>query len=320
MRMHYLWASVTLLTLNAACKTGGDEAALKGDETMAAAAAPAAQGGGGGNTLTTIMTLSGTVARDVYKKATLTPDAQGTKKHSGNLAVYCTQKGGLPPGAQGFPGVIKYACFARVPLPPGAQGFPAPPFLKLDGTAAAGMWAAFEAPAKWLAQGGYYEKTFESTTGAFSCTKSGNTHACTVTSGTGGGNGGSFLLDMTGTAASSVYTAMNRQPSANGEKRHEGRTAVFCAQQGNLPPGAQGFPGQITYRCSVTQPLPIGAVGFPAVPFLNLEGEAAFAFWEAFKPASTWNGNSSQYEKAFRTETGVFSCAPAGSGHRCTFK
>lgn len=246
-----------------------------------------------------------------------------TKSRSGRLAINCTRKGGLPPGAQGFPGPMSAECTAQIQLPVGTMGFPSPGFLRLDGEAGLEVYDLLQAEAKRI-EPTKYEKYVSMSTGTFSCKKKTASpptpprFTCfakgTVEANPGPGTQGGELLSLkgsTGSSAEKMYNATNLPATVMvgaTTKSHNGRLNVFCTSTG-LPPGTQGFPGPVVTKCSASVPLPTGAQGFPAPAFMSLTGTAALDFYNAFKPVASWSAQGHFYEKSASFQSGgKFTC------------
>ena len=116
------------------------------------------------------------------------------------------------------------------------------------------------------------------------------------------------VLSLTGTTAKSVYAATKLAVVSTGygpSKMRNGALTLSCSHNGT-PPGAQGFPGTITWNCNANVPIPSGAQGIPAAAFMHISGQAAMSFYQALKAPESYQGGL--YQKTFSSTNALFLC------------
>lgn len=131
------------------------------------------------------------------------------------------------------------------------------------------------------------------------------------------------LLSIDGELAEHVYATTKLEAVNNAfghTKSLEGAISVACYHSG-MPPGAQGIPGPTDWFCRVTGgdgDMPPGAVGQPAPAILNISGNIAMKFSDAFKVAASYESDSGQYVQRFTSRNAAFVCDKSAKNGKTT--
>lgn len=207
------------------------------------------------------------------------------KSIAGDVYLTCSTSGGIPEGAQGWPGPTSWSCAASIvsSMPEGAQGYPAPALMQVKDQAAMAIWEAFTVE-KTVDQNGNERKYFTGK-GYFKCTAANTGATCMLAGytadadpGTGGiPNGAQGLPSNLGGGAGGIPPGAQGLPQTNGGMPPGAQG--LPQTNGGMPPGAQGLPQQPrtnngipTGAQGLPQPartnggMPTGAQGLPAQP------------------------------------------------------